>query len=370
VNPDLTSIEDAAAEFGIHRTTLFRWIAEGRLKSHRSIGDRRTYVHRAELQQLVDTPTVTRCLEIVYQEFRTTAEWPRAIELQRRLDQQREDFDLLSALENLPQELGFRVRDQEGRAQLRLLGIARCERSTDDVAAFLGLVRACYERYIESDGHLEVTSSELAEEFGYDRLLLEKLYKIVQIEHGFWSGLGYGEDGWQLQVEPERIRFFNNVNSLSDYLAAKQRAFQPAAGPASPSLAVDTPVPTVDAELHAAIANAIGGLMEEPGTPAVMAAATAFERLLAEHLGAEGGRSGRALVSAYFDRVQRVAPDASRIEALRSLVLGSLGAFRNPAAHGRLTFDGPYAREIVQLYSLLAREVDALSPVRARTNNA
>src|SRR5437870_8692661 len=117
---ELLTIEQAAAEFGVHRTTLFRAISEGRLPRHTTMGDRHTYVGRWDVQRLVDPPAVTRCLELVYRPFTNTGEWPIATEIQRKLDREKETFDFMAALETLPQELGWRVRDMEGRAQLTL----------------------------------------------------------------------------------------------------------------------------------------------------------------------------------------------------------------------------------------------------------
>src|SRR2546427_644768 len=144
---ELLTVEEAAARFGIHRTTLFRWIKEGRLSVEKGkLGDRRTYVKRAEVDELVgpSTTNVSRCLELVYQRFTTSGEWPVAMDIQRDLDKTSETFDFIAALESLPHELGWRVRDQEGRAQLTLLGIARCENSAADINAFLAFVRTCY----------------------------------------------------------------------------------------------------------------------------------------------------------------------------------------------------------------------------------
>jgi predicted DNA-binding transcriptional regulator AlpA len=369
----LLTVEEAAAEFGIHRSTLFRAIKDERLARHRRMGARQTYLDRWEVARLVDPPAISRCLQLIYREFSTNGAWPTAVALQRRLDREGVEFDLLSALETLPAELGWRVRDQEGHAQLTLRGIARCENSADDVSAFLVLVRTCYTRYLSDDEKPEVTSAQLAEDFGFDRLTLEKLYKIVQIESGFWSGLGHMAEGWTLAVDVDRVRHFRGVDTLSAYLEAKQRAFQPATVlrrpptdlrwhllSTSPNKLYPPSSKTAN-EMHPAITNAVNGLpTDDQGSAAVMAAASAFEHLLAERIGVR--RYGKRLVDAYFDLVQQAAPpDPRRVEALRSVAIGAMAAFRNPVAHGGLTFSGAHAREVVTLFSLLARELEPLS---------
>jgi hypothetical protein len=101
-------------------------------------------------------------------------------------------------------------------------------------------------------------------------------------------------------------------------------------------------------------------LPDTSGAAFVVAAAAALENLMAERLG-DRKRYGRNLTSAFFDMAQRASPaEPRRLEALRAIAMSAMGAFRNPAAHGRLNVTGAQAREIVGLFSLLAREVEAV----------
>ena len=52
---ELTPIRKAAAEFGVGVTTLYRWIAEGKLTRYeRSAGRERAFVDRRELRKLLE----------------------------------------------------------------------------------------------------------------------------------------------------------------------------------------------------------------------------------------------------------------------------------------------------------------------------
>jgi len=51
---DLISLAEAAAEFGVHRTTLHRYIRAERLTPYRRGLDQRTFVDRAELRRLTE----------------------------------------------------------------------------------------------------------------------------------------------------------------------------------------------------------------------------------------------------------------------------------------------------------------------------
>lgn len=51
---DLAPVQEAADEVGLHRSTLHRWVATGRLQSWKRAGDTRTYVDRNELRALLE----------------------------------------------------------------------------------------------------------------------------------------------------------------------------------------------------------------------------------------------------------------------------------------------------------------------------
>jgi hypothetical protein len=56
---DLAPLQDVAAEFGVGITTLYRYLKTGQLKRYRRAMDRRTYVDRDELRDLVEPKAVS-----------------------------------------------------------------------------------------------------------------------------------------------------------------------------------------------------------------------------------------------------------------------------------------------------------------------
>jgi DNA-binding transcriptional MerR regulator len=52
--PALTPLQDAAAEVGLHPSTVRRYIKRGSLKAWRRGGDSRTYVDLKELRRLLE----------------------------------------------------------------------------------------------------------------------------------------------------------------------------------------------------------------------------------------------------------------------------------------------------------------------------
>ena len=50
---DMLTIDQIENEFGLKRSTLYRYVAKGELSTHRRIGDRRAYVKRKDVVRLI-----------------------------------------------------------------------------------------------------------------------------------------------------------------------------------------------------------------------------------------------------------------------------------------------------------------------------
>jgi len=53
---DYLNIEEIMSEFDISRSTAWKWIRDGELTTYRFVGDRKTYVKRADLEKLRREP--------------------------------------------------------------------------------------------------------------------------------------------------------------------------------------------------------------------------------------------------------------------------------------------------------------------------
>jgi len=57
----LITLAQASAEFGVHRVTLHRWIADGRLTPHRRAAGRvRVFVDRRQVRKLLEPKPAKR----------------------------------------------------------------------------------------------------------------------------------------------------------------------------------------------------------------------------------------------------------------------------------------------------------------------
>ncbi len=52
VSQEYMSVDEAAAELGISRATVWKWLRRHEVKTFRVLGDRRTLVRRADVEQL------------------------------------------------------------------------------------------------------------------------------------------------------------------------------------------------------------------------------------------------------------------------------------------------------------------------------
>ena len=52
MSKDYLSVDDAAAELGVSRATLYKWIKRHEIGTFRLLGDRRTLMRRADVEKL------------------------------------------------------------------------------------------------------------------------------------------------------------------------------------------------------------------------------------------------------------------------------------------------------------------------------
>jgi excisionase family DNA binding protein len=52
VSSDYLSVNDAAAELGVSRATLWKWLKRHNVGTFRLLGDRRTLIRRADVEKL------------------------------------------------------------------------------------------------------------------------------------------------------------------------------------------------------------------------------------------------------------------------------------------------------------------------------
>jgi hypothetical protein len=185
------------------------------------------------------TPDQQRVIQVTYDLFRETAEWPIVDAVDRILDE-RWELDGHALLRSLPQELaplGHQILRDDREVRLHIRAISMCEGSDDDVALFVRVVGwlAARERAFRptSPQHAEqprVTSAQLAEDLEaegrpVDAGALARIWRIADVERVSWGG-SYNIDGdpgkWEMTLRRD-IRPFRRVQTLEEYLEVRDR---------------------------------------------------------------------------------------------------------------------------------------------------
>lgn len=164
--------------------------------------------------------SASEVISIVYESFHETGEWPRVGELQVRLRD-------VGHVSRIAAEIGWEnavcedVRD--GECYLTLKGIEQCPDASEDISNYLALVRLLASEYI-TKGPGRVTSDTVQRELGVNGVALRRLYEITRRESGIWTGCGHSHDWSEYHLEATNtIAFFENVSTLEDYWAVKDR---------------------------------------------------------------------------------------------------------------------------------------------------
>lgn len=182
------------------------------------------------------TDQQTAVLQAIYDYFREHGTWPAFIAIDRPL-RRAHDWDTAAIVQSLPEDAIVHPRHGNLRPvsndeiRLRLRGFALVQGSSDDTERFVRLLRWLAERekqYEPPDGNddemPQVTSQEVAQHLSLDdadRLPLQRLYTMLQLDHWGLGGSGSNEDGWQVRLGPEIWRF-RNVQTIDDCVAARE----------------------------------------------------------------------------------------------------------------------------------------------------
>ncbi|MFC8863919.1 hypothetical protein [[Kitasatospora] papulosa] len=220
----------------------------------------------------VGTPEEQELLQVVWDVFATTSQWPSFDWVDRRLDKQ--GLDAAEALSRLPEDLvrGFpdpsrRLPSDDAVLALTIAGAARCQGSADVVQVFLALIRVLAETEQHwASGPRADRPSLTARTAAFrlqlmpiaeDQMLLQQARLLAQYEPGIQGTHGADTDvEWTLQIG-RAIRPFRAVQDIGAYWRAR-RALRAPAVPAQPQAliteepltgAVAVPGPYVNDEL-------------------------------------------------------------------------------------------------------------------------
>ncbi len=175
-------------------------------------------------------------LQAVWDLFQARDRWPTFDELDWHLDQ-RHELDVAEVIPAVPPGLLYGVHPHltvtptPGQTiGLTAAGAARCTGSSEDLQAFVGVIRYAAELHRSwrpgdpTSAEPVLTDAQVRQHVplpaaGRDAML-SRLWELLQTEHWGWVGAQRGEQGWQFNLGRD-VRQFRNVRNIDDYQARR-----------------------------------------------------------------------------------------------------------------------------------------------------
>ncbi len=327
-------------------------------------------------------------LEVVFARFDADGNWPALEDLQRRLDREGDEIDLLAGVRTLPKELAFRDL-ATSRIILKVRALAFVPAAKPLLNACIRVVQLAVGRYLAADGTPRLTASDLPDELGLDGTTSRKVSALLDNEPMIFGG-GTGrltDPTWERDLLPS-IRAMRGVDSVETYLEVQARALDEPLPyvPAIPRRALKTTEPADSSaagaagesattrpalvlrleDLHPIIRDACASrFASRHYADGVQQAAIALRDLVRQ-------RSGLRLLDGVDLMSQALSPNEPILVVAdlkgktgqsvqlgtMQLAQGAMAALRNPVAHERLDLGPSEAMAMVATLSLLASRVE------------
>lgn len=154
-------------------------------------------------------------MQMAYDHFLATAEWPALRHLQWLLDRERQQIEVETVVDDIPDELASVYMEHRERLRIYVAGLQVVHGADQDAASFLRLLALLGQRYVETE-EPRVSNKDLVV-IGVDGEIAERrLLLLVEGEYLFFGGGHSGPDGWEYEV-PDRIRYFRGIESIDEY---------------------------------------------------------------------------------------------------------------------------------------------------------
>jgi hypothetical protein len=168
----------------------------------------------------VDLPSDQRhLLQVIFDRFHETGEWPLEADLRYELDQADDGLDIPDVARRLVPGYAY-VQSGEIPATLTIHGVAASTGSEGELQDLLAVTQYAYRRYRDGHGKGRFTDADLATDMGMDELQVRRVQKLLG---GLpWDGGGGGDAGggsWYRIVGSD-IVLFKRVQTVAELMAA------------------------------------------------------------------------------------------------------------------------------------------------------
>lgn len=164
-------------------------------------------------------------LNLTFDLWSQRGEWPSIAELQRVMDREDHDVDVLQALEAMPRLTGEQRAVQLNAVPLPIRVLRHLPQAHTLLDACVQMVKRALEIYLSDSIELSIDYDDPA--FAVvPAELLQRATMIVTSDYPFpFGGGNYGSSvaRWRIGINPINARDFRGVSSIDDYVAAQAR---------------------------------------------------------------------------------------------------------------------------------------------------
>jgi hypothetical protein len=158
-----------------------------------------------ELQELVaGDPELQRYMQLSFNSFHSTGNWPDIERLQRQLLREHEPLDLYKVADRIPGDLGTNPVRVENRCQLTIAGIALCDGSNEEVEDFMRILHLAVQKYLadnsDHDSPESISSDDLRDTLGMTPLAIRRSFQMIEWEPFIAGGDRSIDGGWRRNV--------------------------------------------------------------------------------------------------------------------------------------------------------------------------
>jgi hypothetical protein len=166
---------------------------------------------------------VRHLLQVIFDRFKQTGEWPLIEDLRYELDQADDELDVPAAATVMDPSLGHASdRGNTARATLTIHGVVECDGSDEVLADVLAYAQLAYSQYREQGREARVTSDDLSTKLDMDPLRVRRTYELTQWIPGIGGGGGNPPDSWYRQLSADVI-YLRHVGTVPALLAKAPR---------------------------------------------------------------------------------------------------------------------------------------------------
>jgi len=154
----------------------------------------------ARFEPIEPTGEQLRLIQLTFDHYKMTGEWPLVDQLQHALDRAGEDFDVVDSGGGLDPALGRVDRGYQGRVALTLRGVRRCEGSEAELQAALDTMRLAVRRWLHDGPGATVSSADVESELGLEPALSRRILEYINWLPGIAGGTGMSDGSWTRQI--------------------------------------------------------------------------------------------------------------------------------------------------------------------------